>query len=470
MTSKTPADVLEAIKKLDASDQVTIQTYLAKLKSTVRDLEEQLTAARRGNVDHHDDDDDDGHAHYHGGERCTGHHDHGHEHHDDPAASSHEHEHSHETERDDDDSRHDGLPAWKQEAMNADPAACPFGGTWETESSLDAAAAEHPPMYSGDGSHDDHDLAALAKAEASDLRSQGNYLEALDAFTRAVLAAEPSALLLANRAHVLFCLGRYAAAVRDCDAALDKNPDSAKALRIRGECRAKMGEYHAALKDLSAAQTIDFDEDAAIMLKEAAERCREMDAEVVKKRVEEEERLKKRAAEVSVVLPTFASFYGTSGDMSFVVRRQIKKAQQDAKKEAAEEKEKARARNAAASPGGMPGMAGMQGMMAGLMSDPEIAAGMQNPKIQKAFTDLMSGPGGPMGLMSNPAKLQELMADPEVGPFLQKFMGKIMGGVGGGMGMPGGMGAASTGGAGFGEDMPDLRGDDDLDDMPDLVD
>lgn len=62
------------------------------------------------------------------------------------------------------------------------------------------------------------------------------------------------------------------------------------------------------------------------------------------------------------------------------------------------------------------------------------------------------------------------MADPEVGPFLQKFMGKIMGGVGGGMGMPGGMGAASTGGAGFGEDIPDLGGDDDLDDMPDLVD
>ncbi|KAL7505919.1 hypothetical protein ACHAWX_000632 [Stephanocyclus meneghinianus] len=367
-----------------------------------------------------------------------------HEHHDDPAASSHEHEHSHETERDDDHSHHD-MPAWKQEAMNADPAACPFGGTWETESSLDAAAAEYPPMYSGDGSHDDHDLAARAKAEASDLRSRGNYLEALDAFTRAVLAAEPSALLLANRAHVLFCLGRYAAAVRDCDAALDKNPDSAKALRIRGECRAKLGNYHAALKDLSAAQTIDFDEDAAIMLKEAAERCREMDAEVVKKKVEEEERLKKRAAE-------------------------IKKAQQEAKREAQEEKEKekARARNAAASAGGMPGMAGMQGMMAGLMSDPEIAAGMQNPKIQKAFTDLMSGPGGPMGLMSNPAKLQELMADPEVGPFLQKFMGKIMGG--GGMGMPGGMGATSKGGAGFGEDIPDLGGDDDLDDMPDLVD
>ena len=48
------------------------------------------------------------------------------------------------------------------------------------------------------------------------------------------------------------------------------------------------------------------------------------------------------------------------------------------------------------------------------MSDPEIAAGLQNPKVMKAFQDLMSGPGGPMGAMSNPAKLQEMMADPEV--------------------------------------------------------
>ena len=49
-----------------------------------------------------------------------------------------------------------------------------------------------------------------------------------------------------------------------------------------------------------------------------------------------------------------------------------------------------------------------------IKSDPEIAAGMQNPKVMQAFQDLMSGPGGPMGLMSNPSKLQEMMADPEV--------------------------------------------------------
>ena len=61
------------------------------------------------------------------------------------------------------------------------------------------------------------------------------------------------------------------------------------------------------------------------------------------------------------------------------------------------------------------------------MSDPEIAAGLKNPKVMAAFQELMSGPGGPMGAMSNPAKLQEMMADPEIGPFMQKLMGKMMG-------------------------------------------
>jgi suppressor of tumorigenicity protein 13 len=58
-------------------------------------------------------------------------------------------------------------------------------------------------------------------------------------------------------------------------------------------------------------------------------------------------------------------------------------------------------------PGGMGGMGGMPGGMPGgggaegiqqmilqlLMSDPELAAGMQNPKIMKAFSSMMGGGG-----------------------------------------------------------------------------
>jgi len=97
--------------------------------------------------------------------------------------------------------------------------------------------------------------------------------------------------------------------------------------------------------------------------------------------------------------------------------------------------------------GGMP--AGAMGLMSQLMSDPEIAEGMKNPKIMAAMTKLMSNPAGAMSLMS----------DPEVAPFMKKIMAK-MGPLFGGMGGAGaGAGGAAHGN--FGED-------DDYDDMPDL--
>ena len=92
--------------------------------------------------------------------------------------------------------------------------------------------------------------------------------------------------------------------------------------------------------------------------------------------------------------------------------------------------------------------------MGSLISDPELLAAMQNPKVQAAFQELMSGPGGPMGLMSNPAKLQEMMSDPEVGPVMQKLMAKF--------------GAGGMGGGG-GASMPTTNGDDD-DGIPNLDD
>ena len=188
--------------------------------------------------------------------------------------------------------------------------------------------ADMPLMYSGDGSSDDFDKATEAKMAASDLKSSGNYAEALEKYTEAVLAAEPSALLLANRATCLFKLGNYAAAKRDCDAALSRNPDSAKALRIRGETNVKLEDYHGARKDLSAAQAIDWDSEAGQMLKEATTKCAEMDAAKVKERNAEEEKkqekLRKKAEE-------------------------IRKAQEEAKREAKAEEEKRR------SSGGMGG-------------------------------------------------------------------------------------------------------------------
>ena len=102
------------------------------------------------------------------------------------------------------------------------------------------------------------------------------------------------------------------------------------------------------------------------------------------------------------------------------------------------------------------------------MSDPELAAGMQNPKVMAAFSEIMQAPGGPMGLMSNPAKLQEMMSDDEIGPFMRKIMTKLGPMMGGGM-PPGGFGGMPGAAGGDDMDIPDIpdMGNDD-DDMPNL--
>jgi suppressor of tumorigenicity protein 13 len=112
--------------------------------------------------------------------------------------------------------------------------------------------------------------------------------------------------------------------------------------------------------------------------------------------------------------------------------------------------------------GGMPG--GMGGM-ADILGDPEIAAGLRNPKVMAAMTQMMGG-GSP-----DPSKIMELMSDPEVGPVLQKIMGKFGGGSMPGMGgMGGGMGGGMPDMSGFpgGDDDDDDDGIPDLDDLPDL--
>lgn len=165
---------------------------------------------------------------------------------------------------------------------------------------------------------EDYDKATSYKMEAADLKSSGNYDSALEKYNLAIISAPPSALLLANRADVLYRLKRFDDAVSDCDAALEKNPDSAKACRIRGKSYKALGEYEKARHDLSAAQQIDYDDGAAEDLKFVMEKMKDIEAEVVKKKLEEEERLKKKAED-------------------------IRKAREGAKREAEEEEVKARA-------------------------------------------------------------------------------------------------------------------------------
>jgi len=296
------------------------------------------------------------------------------------------------------------------------------------------------PIYDPSNStDDDFEKASALKMEGSDLKSAGDYEKAVEKYSAAIVAAPPSALLYANRADCLYRLERYNEAIRDCDEAVKLNPDSAKALRIRGRAKKATENYEGALQDLSASQAIDYDDQAAEDLRFCTEKHNEMLDSSAKERIKKEDSLRKRAEEIkkareqeeinstSSGIPDMGGMPGMGG----------------------------MGMGGMPGMGGMGGMPGVQGLMSSLMSDPELAAGMSNPKIMGAFTKLMSEPGGAMGLLSNPAKVQEIMSDPDVGPFMKKLMSKIAPGMGGMPGMGGGMPSG-------GDDMPDI------DEMPDL--
>mmetsp|Transcript_13998 Transcript_13998/g.49730 ORF Transcript_13998/g.49730 Transcript_13998/m.49730 type:complete len:407 (+) Transcript_13998:69-1289(+) len=126
------------------------------------------------------------------------------------------------------------------------------------------AAAPRIPVNVADAPDDaDWSLASCKKSAAAEAAAAGD-LDAALAFLCDALDAEAataclSAATLAKRADVLLGLGRPRAAISDCAAALQMNPDSAKAFKTRGKAHKALGLWTKANLDLAAAQNIDFD-------------------------------------------------------------------------------------------------------------------------------------------------------------------------------------------------------------------
>jgi len=115
------------LKKNNNTSTVVIRAYIAGLRDQLKEykLQSEIKPAAAA--------EEDAHAHYHGHEKCTS--SHGHEDHNHAANNdSHDHGHGHSAKMDVDE------PEWKKRARDsgADALAAPFGGTWTTESSLDA--------------------------------------------------------------------------------------------------------------------------------------------------------------------------------------------------------------------------------------------------------------------------------------------------------------------------------------------
>ncbi|KAF6150880.1 hypothetical protein GIB67_020963 [Kingdonia uniflora] len=91
--------------------------------------------------------------------------------------------------------------------------------------------------------------------------------EAIEYLTEAILLNPRSAILYASRANVFIKMNKPNAAIRDADAAIRINLDSAKGYKFRGIARAMLGLWEEAARDLHLASKLDYDEEIELVLK-----------------------------------------------------------------------------------------------------------------------------------------------------------------------------------------------------------
>uniref|UniRef100_A0A5B7BUX4 TPR repeat-containing thioredoxin TDX n=1 Tax=Davidia involucrata TaxID=16924 RepID=A0A5B7BUX4_DAVIN len=130
---------------------------------------------------------------------------------------------------------------------------------------------DDPPQKMGDPSievtEENRDAAQTLKSKAMDAVCEGKLNEAVDHLMEAILLNPSSAILYATRASVFVKLKKPNAAIRDADAALQINPDSAKGYKMRGMARSMLGQWEKAASDLHDASKLDYDEEIGSVLK-----------------------------------------------------------------------------------------------------------------------------------------------------------------------------------------------------------
>jgi len=147
----------------------------------------------------------------------------------------------------------------------------------ELEEDTEAMAVEdvEPPGLPGPDAmnaeltEEQEDFRNKCNGEAAEALEDGDKATALKKYTEAIMVGNSSAMLLAKRGELLLKMRRPKAAVLDADAALAKNPDSAKAYRLRAKSHRFLSMWQEAVADFSSCQKIDYDPD----LKEMHDFC-----------------------------------------------------------------------------------------------------------------------------------------------------------------------------------------------------
>merc|ERR1712071_663704 len=80
--------------------------------------------------------------------------------------------------------------------------------------------------------------------------SEQNYEKAVEHFTEAINMNPQSGIMFAKRASCYLNLQKPNASIRDCNRAIEINPDSAAAHKFRGRANRLLGNWEEAAKDL----------------------------------------------------------------------------------------------------------------------------------------------------------------------------------------------------------------------------
>jgi len=134
----------------------------------------------------------------------------------------------------------------------------------------------------------------ILKQEAADAQEEGNLDLALDKLTAAISLGCASALLYCRRAQVLLDLRRPRAAIGDCSAALNVNPDSGKAFKIRARAHVMLKHWMEAHSDFQNGLAIDYDDGTYAESLVVAAKAKDMQTIATAKRVKDEVAEQKR--------------------------------------------------------------------------------------------------------------------------------------------------------------------------------
>ncbi|XP_077474547.1 hsc70-interacting protein isoform X3 [Stigmatopora argus] len=229
------------------------------------------------------------------------------------------------------------------------------------------------------------DMANDKKIQAIDALGEGDLQKALTLFTEAIKLNPCVAIMYAKRASVYIQMQKPNAAIRDCDRAIQINPDSAQPYKWRGKAHRLLGHWEDAARDLATACKLDYDDDANALQKEVQPKAN---------RIIEHRRKCERKKEEKEIQEK---------------QERIKKAREEHAR--AQKEEEARGGpgegagffpGGAGFPGGFPGgAAGMPGLN-DLLQDPELLTAMQDPEVMAAFQDVAQNPANIVKYQSNP--------------------------------------------------------------------